>query len=381
MHRDTRKAQKKAIGLALGIASLIVILAGSTVAMGAVRAWAAPGRPTGSDRAVTIMTQNLDEGTDFGPAASATTPLQFVTAVTNIWLQVQATNPPARAAAVAHEIALAQPDLVAVQEAAVFRTGATRPATTVVYDQLHLVLDALTQEGAHYAPIAVTTNIDLEAPTLLGYDVRLTDENALLARTDLPTSQLTLSHVQAQTFTTNLVVTNPVIGTLTFPCSWIALDAKIRGKTFRFVTAHLESFPPVQAAQANELVQGPGNTALPVVFAGDFNSNAEQSGGDQTATYPELIAAGYRDAWSAAHPSDPGYTWPLYLEDPLITPATPSERIDLVLVRNGISVEQLQLVGDTAADRLPFGLTPSDHAGVVASLRTWPEADDSEAGS
>jgi endonuclease/exonuclease/phosphatase family metal-dependent hydrolase len=83
---------------------------------------------------------------------------------------------------------------------------------------------------------------------------------------------------------------------------WIAIDAKVRGKTFRFVTSHLESFSAViQELQAGELLSRPTNTALPVVLSGEFNSNANGLPGlpDDTATYPDLIAAGFEDAWTA----------------------------------------------------------------------------------
>jgi endonuclease/exonuclease/phosphatase family metal-dependent hydrolase len=62
---------------------------------------------------------------------------------------------------------------------------------------------------------------------------------------------------------------------VTIPRGWISVDGKLRGKDFRFVTTHLDGFDPrVQAAQASELVQGPqgpGNTNLPVIIAGDLN--------------------------------------------------------------------------------------------------------------
>jgi hypothetical protein len=69
------------------------------------------------------MTQNMDEGTDFGLLASATTPAQFVAAVTATYQEVQASNIPERAAGVAAEIAVARPTLVALQEVSLWRTG------------------------------------------------------------------------------------------------------------------------------------------------------------------------------------------------------------------------------------------------------------------
>jgi hypothetical protein len=43
----------------------------------------------------------------------------------------------------------------------------------------------------------------------------------------------------------------------------------------------------------------------------------------------------------------------------------------LILYRGGFSVRDIKLVGEKPSDRTPSGLWPSDHAGVVASLRLW----------
>jgi len=45
-----------------------------------------------------------------------------------------------------------------------------------------------------------------------------------------------------------------------------------------------------------------------------------------------------------------------------------SHRIDLVQFRGPFTVEDVQVVGASPADRVPLGLWPSDHAGVVATL-------------
>ena len=85
--------------------------------------------------------------------------------------------------------------------------------------------------------------------------------------------------------------------------------------------------------------------------------------------YQELIAGGLTDAWNK---DDPGFT---YGQDPdLLNPDSKlSYRIDLILYRGGsnadFNVENIELVGDKQADKTPSGLWPSDHAGVVATLR------------
>jgi hypothetical protein len=116
------------------------------------RTQAADAAPPASERIVTVMTRNLDVGTDFGPVVSATSISQFIAASTEEWQEVQASNPSERAVAIAHEIVVARPDFVGLQEAPIWRKGPSLspPATTVVYDVTQTLLDSLAAQGAHY---------------------------------------------------------------------------------------------------------------------------------------------------------------------------------------------------------------------------------------
>ena len=78
------------------------------------------------------------------------------------------------------------PALVALQEASLVRTGGTPPATAVTSDLLGSLLGGLATLGAHYAPVVIGTELDAEAPSTLGFNVRLTTQDVILARTDLP---------------------------------------------------------------------------------------------------------------------------------------------------------------------------------------------------
>jgi len=81
-----------------------------------------------------------------------------------------------------------------------------------------------------------------------------------------------------------------------------------------------------------------------------------------------LVSAGFADIWSELHPNDLGLTWPFYTEDP-VGPATPFQRIDLILVRgSNIVCKSVALTGTTPSE----GLWASDHAGVIASLTLEP---------
>jgi endonuclease/exonuclease/phosphatase family metal-dependent hydrolase len=161
---------------------------------------------------------------------------------------------------------------------------------------------------------------------------------------------------------------NPLVGQITIPRGWISADVKIRGKNIRFITTQLESFDAnVQADQAQELLSGPADTSMPVVMAGDFNSSAD-GGPDSTATYPELLAAGFVDGWAEANPDNRGDTCcqAATLDNP---DSELFERIDLVLSRGGIGTAAAELVGITPELAGPPPFWPSDHAGLLATIR------------
>ncbi len=133
-----------------------------------------------------------------------------------------------------------------------------------------------------------------------------------------------------------------------------------------FVTTHLKpNSATVQLAEAPELAQKAGDTALPLVFAGDFNANASSSSDPTFATYQALIDAGFYDAWIRR--DNPGYTC-CQAPNLLNFQPTLDHRIDLILLRGDLSIRMINLVGDQQSDRTPSGLWPSDHAGVVATL-------------
>jgi endonuclease/exonuclease/phosphatase family metal-dependent hydrolase len=124
-------------------------------------------------------------------------------------------------------------------------------------------------------------------------------------------------------------------------------------------------------AQAEEFVAGPGSTTLPLIWAGDFNSDADAATitgtPPDTATYQNLIAAGLADTWAAVHPGDPGYTCceAGTLDNPL---PTLDQRIDHVFLRGPWQAAGATIIGASAGDKTVSNLWPSDHAGVVAKL-------------
>lgn len=337
-----------------------------------------PGECAHHERTAHVMTRNMDAGSDFGYVLQAamdpsTTQVQLLLAITNTFQEMIGSNIPLRTGGIADEIARHRPDLVGLQEITTLRTGAYgQPANTIVVDGLQSLLRALKCRGLHYKAIAVQKNavVDLPAFDASGnlIMVGFTDYDAVLARTDLPVSEFNVSDIEMQHF--SIVLPFSVAGqTIPFTRGWISLQVKERDKRYKFVTTHLETFSPdIQAAQTNELLSGPLSTDLPVILAGDLNSDAHQPSWESGPAFSILQAAGLDDPWSKLHPLKPGLTWPLFAEDPP-GPSTPRQRIDLVLKRGqGVRGERIARTGMVPGKS---GYA-SDHAGVYADFSLLP---------
>ena len=329
--------------------------------------------------AVTVMTRNVDAGTDLGYIFAATDENSYVQGMAATLAELQASNFQQRAARLAAEIGASIPDLIALQEVTLWRTGPIMqpPATTILYDQLDQILAELGKANLHYGVIAVQSELDAEAPVpSAGIDLRLTDRDVILARLDLPQSQFDLFNAQTHRYRAVFSFGNPVLGQMSVPSGWLAVDVMANGSKFRFVNTHLQSAIPglqqaeqVQREQADELLASLLFTSTPVVLAGDLNSNAEP-GPESTGTAQHIGRAGFVDAWKFAHPADPGYTWPLFGEDQNSGPVTPNERIDLIYVGGPLQFWLGRAPAILSAVRT--GTTPpygSDHAGLVVKLQ------------
>jgi len=325
--------------------------------------------------AVRIMTYNLDEGTDYQEALGAAlfNPAAFPAAVQLTMNNVRATNPPARMAAIASEIAAHQPDLVGVQEATQWRTSGTcADSTAPEFDLLQSLLAQLSALGEHYDAIAVTKEFDFAGFTPSGSCVRATNQDAILARTDLAAGGFQLANVQSANFQ-NVLTFSTSIGPLKLLRGWASVDAVVRGQSFRFITTHLEDgtqgypFSVYQQLQASELLQKAGSTDLPIIIAADFNVAANNSADPSYGTYRELIAAGLADQWQAGS-SAAGLTC---CQSPLLTNmvSSLSNRIDLVFASDRFVAREAQLVGTTPSDVATNVFWPSDHAGVFVKLK------------
>jgi endonuclease/exonuclease/phosphatase family metal-dependent hydrolase len=269
---------------------------------------------------VKVMTRNLYLGADLAPAIAAASLDGFIAATGAILRSVTTNDFATRAKGLAAEILEAEPDLVGLQEVALWRTGpvnfaplqgAAPSASTVRVDYLELLLAELNAGVERYEAVVVQDEFDFEAPAdetpvdgvtpFEGADLngRLTMRDVILRRVDA--EDVTVSNPRSAQFDALLNV--PILtSSVTIARGWTSVDARVRdSRTFRFVNTHLESFDPpevvpsLRAQQAAELVAsgGPATGDLPVLLVGDLNSDDDTVvEGDQQA-YRALLNAGF----------------------------------------------------------------------------------------
>src|SRR5215204_6958279 len=199
---------------------------------------------------IPVMTRNLYLGADLSPVFAAAAKGDgpgIVQTTTDAWQDVKATNFPERAGALAGEIENSEPLLVGLQEVSLFRTGlpdsitgTPTPAEHVELDYLDILLKELDQRGLHYAPVTITKEADAENP---GYtapgvlqDIRLTDRDVILARTDVSSSKVQLSNRQMGNYATYASLPIGHTGqSIKLLRGWGSVDVTLRGQTFRFI--------------------------------------------------------------------------------------------------------------------------------------------------
>ncbi|HVY78280.1 MAG TPA: endonuclease/exonuclease/phosphatase family protein [Solirubrobacterales bacterium] len=355
----------------------------------------------GRGKEVRVMTRNLYLGADLSPAIGAPSLEAFVAANGQILREVTANNFPVRAKGLANEILSQKPDLVGLQEVALWRTGSPSlapvltgepTATTVRYDYLAELLAQLNKgKGAPLYSVVVSQNeFDLEAPA---------DENGVAgdgpAAQGIPNAEingrLTMRDVilerrgagvqtwnpQSGNFANLLAV--PILGQqLTIERGWTATDAKVRGsQPFRFVNTHLEAFDPaalvpsIRAKQAAELVApgGPATSSLPVVLVGDLNSDDDTvAPGDQQA-YRTLLEAGMVER-STNVPLGCCLNSSLLAEGAGGSSADFDHQVDHVMTRDPgvVGLDYSTVTGLQPVN----GFWSSDHAGLFSALRFLP---------
>jgi endonuclease/exonuclease/phosphatase family metal-dependent hydrolase len=370
---------------------------------GQAPAASAPGKP------VTVMTRNIYLGADINRPVQAALAAQaqggetteILVALANATEVTRAivdeTDFPTRARLLADEIVRTSPDLIGLQEVALWRSGplelqpglvAVPNATDVDYDFLAILLDELRARGARYSAEVVGQRADVESPSFSGVpvpgliggrmrDVRLTMHDVILVR---ESGSLSVTGEHDEIFDRNLAL--GVAGLeFDFDRGYQWVDVRAGGKSFRFINTHLEAFSSdIALDQARQMVTEGTADGRSTVIACDCNSDPLDSSvktgiGDTVphkAPY-ELITETYTDQWLKWAPAEAGWTSGLN-ERVDEMPPTWTHRIDMIFGRTAsggpLGVDRGTVTGTEVTDRDPAtGLWPSDHAGVVLRLR------------
>ena len=358
-----------------------------------------------SDDQLTVMSRNIYLGADVSVALELIPDMPA--AAQFMWEQVAQTDFSKRAPVLAAELAREKPDVVALQEAT---TWYCRPSlfgsSTPVFDFTAQLLEATKVAGVEYVlaehagekavnpgysiPVLPTLTTVRDPQTfqpIFGTDEAacgFTIGDALLVRADLAEN---VTAVGSGDYESKYAVV-PVVFEIDRGYTWI--DLSLPQGTVRVVTTHLESvwdsgIPPVSAEQARELVEATKSWDMPLVVMGDFNSDPRDprpieapnpglqpdtttgceaqvtdpspATADATCnTYWAMVQAGFEDVGPDA--LDPANaTWgasallagpdPGRLASETSNDFGFTDRLDYIFVKNGVSVVETGLIGET----------------------------------
>jgi endonuclease/exonuclease/phosphatase family metal-dependent hydrolase len=350
---------------------------------------------------VRVMTRNVYLGADLSPGTSATSVQELVNAAGQILNEVDQNKFQVRARGLAQEILNQNPDLVGLQEAALWRDAPcsdnpfdftathVRPAG----DFLGLLLSQLNKNGPRYRLVISEPEFDFQvwantdgdegtgSPFGCEIQGRLTMRDAILARrgNGIQTSNAKRGHFDT------LLQVQPAGVEIDVTRGWTSVDAKLRNAPkLRFVNTHLEAFDnqpsnhtnqdtdvpngAVRWAQAKELVAngGPATGSLPVILLGDLNSDVRTAikPGDGSA-HRSLRNAGFvqRDTYNPLS---------CCLNASVLTAGGGGSVSDFDHKVDHVMTDaptRVNLVRSTVTGRFPVnGFWSCDHAGIASAL-------------
>jgi endonuclease/exonuclease/phosphatase family metal-dependent hydrolase len=369
---------------ALLIASLVAPLSASARPAG--RPDSAPARAN-----VDVATYNVYLGADLNPLFAQSSFPGLVGAAGEVYAAMEATDFTERAGAIADLIAQRRPDVVGLQEVALWELapGTIQSPTAPfvpTYDFLELLLDELAARGVPYDAVATTDNftgalpIDLagDAPAFPGSTwARFTQRDVTVVRAGLPERHLSVDEtsVQETNYAAEVTIPSGVAGVPDYrvPRGWSSVDVTVKGFTFRFFNTHLEAFSEaVRNLQAEELAAEIAASPYPPVVVGDINSRPPGCSFN-TVAFQTLLDAGLVEVWPVVHRRDPcGGVTSGQAADLLNAESRLDHRIDVVMFDpDHLTAIRTEVIGDEQRDRSsPTGFWPSDHAGSVATLKT-----------
>ena len=336
---------------------------------------------------VKVMTRNIYIGTNVDVVLDAEiedVPILVATAFGFL----EKTDIYTRATALAKEIGRVKPHLVGLQEVTEIYIqspsdfldsqgnfiGNAEEANTLLYDYLDILLDALAAEDLNYEVASRIANANVELPMFVTFnndgsfqfdDVRILDQDVILARNDVQTSKPKNDNYEAYLPVSEELGINVIRG-------YTSVEAKIGDGSYRFINTHLEAFDPtgqIRPAQAAELLAAFATEVAPIIMVGDFNSVAPSG-----TAYGMVIDALFTDVWdenTKSYSYNPnGYTFG-HQADLANSSVKFVERIDFIFVRAPlatITYGPVVVFGDEIEEKVS-GIFPSDHGGVVTLMK------------
>jgi hypothetical protein len=214
--------------------------------------------------------------------------------------ELQYTDYPSRAVALAREIADRRPQLIGLQEVAHYDIGIVTPFGPVIVQQLPflgILLLELGKLGVTYNVAVFAGNLEVTLPLpfqIQGFPAFVTyrDGGAILVQPGVAVHDAGFKHYDVQ-------VPLPGLGPNLRSFHWA--DVTVDAQRLLFVNTHLEvqRWAAFQEAQTAELLGFVAGYTGPVVMVGDFNSAANRNAPDRarTATYSMVLDAGFDDLW------------------------------------------------------------------------------------
>jgi endonuclease/exonuclease/phosphatase family metal-dependent hydrolase len=316
---------------------------------------------------VTVMSRNLYLGADIITLATAPDLNAEMDQAKALHATVDQTDFATRAKAIAAEGKKYKPDVIGLQEVARYYKGADgvhdgiNNARTPIYDWLTLLQKQLKAKGLKYKAVSRQDEIDVEVPSADGYDLRLVLGNTVLLRTGKGARVKFVKDVNG-IFRDQLTVPLADGSSVNLKRGFAGMDGKVAGKKFRFLDPHAEAYSAELAGKqfAELLTTGAKSKKVPTIMAGDFNSDPAATGG-AAAGYMNVINGGFKETGKRASTC--------CQDENLLNPVSKLDQwIDHIVVRPAAKVLRSVVVGAKPTDRIS-GLWPSDHAGVVATLR------------
>lgn len=368
---------------------------GTALALAGAMTMVAPGVAQAED--VTVMTRNIYLGAELrslfetiGAKATAQSQTDLAAVGGEIFRRLKSTNFPMRAKGLAEEIQGRTPDVIGVQEAALWRRGPVdfeaalqqRPSADVVYqDFVGILLDEINRGPVRYRVVDVADQRDFEVPADMdnnpatgpsGADanIRLTLRNAILVRdaSDVRVKAVKSGHYQKRN---SLITYFPGGVKVTSLRGWETARIQVAGGPwFTFANTHLEALdnraqvPSIRARQAREYAGVLAKTRGRTVAVGDFNSDSPARRPGEQQAYKMLVRNGFvdigtRSPWSCC----------IQKSDDLTTGGSVTEfdhRTDHIFTTTPKKVKRTKVW--VVGRKKSFGYWHSDHAGIVAKL-------------